>query len=513
MSTYCAVSKKKVGAWKFPQLASSMASSATNRRAWPVVQSRTNIWKFIVNLPGVMVLTALTAVVGGDAAWQVAQAQAVTSIEARVIAENIPGASAISQVGTFIPGPPTPFGLCTLPHPIPGFSSGAFIKTGAVLDPNRILVGSRSNFGAPLASLGQEGSFLSIDPSGPGVLSVPPNFAQSGDQSSALDGAVQMFSANSPHWLNAVNNSSAFSYHYTGVSNPLGLSNNNAFGRLWPANSPFGDSGNGSSSILDPNGLPLKGAPNPLIGGVYVGSLTNRDVVAAPLQQVILGSLKTGAVGTAFLGPSPDGTCRAVFSVVTADGAIVQEHTQKGLDGLAPAGTVQPLVGLSWPPPHQFVEPRVGVLMNPYNTQAPVVQQLFVSEPFNNTIAVINLVVVNGPTPNNQVFGLGSVSRISSPSLNLPVDLAAVQRDVDNVKWASNTTLDDGSDFYVANRGNNTIVRMQQSGTVVAVKRVSVGNNASLNGIATSTDGKTIYVTVTGPGNSKKGGVLALPAF
>jgi hypothetical protein len=218
-------------------------------------------------------------------------------------------------------------------------------------------------------------------------------------------------------------------------------------------------------------------------------------------------------VGTALLGPSPDGTCRAVFAVVTADGAIVQEHTQKGLDGLAPAGTVQPLVGLSWPPPHQFVEPRVGVLMNPYNTQAPVVQQLFVSEPFNNTIAVINLVVVNGPTPNNQVFGLGSVSRINSPSLNLPVDLAAVQRDMDNFKWASNTTLDDGSDFYVANRGNNTIVRMQQDGTVVAVRRVPVGNNASLNGITTSTDGKTIYVTVTGPGNSKKGGVLALPAF
>ena len=143
--------------------------------------------------------------------------------------------------------------------------------------------------------------------------------------------------------------------------------------------------------------------------------------------------------------------------------------------------------------------------MNPYNTQAPVVQQLFVSEPFNNTIAVINLVVVNGPT--------GSVSRISSPSLNLPVDLAAVQRDTDNPNWVSNTTLDDGSDFYVANRGNNTIVRMQQDGTVVAVRRVSVGNNASLNGITTSTDGKTIYVTVTGPGNSKKGGVLALPAF
>jgi hypothetical protein len=42
-------------------------------------------------------------------------------------------------------------------------------------------------------------------------------------------------------------------------------------------------------------------------------------------------------VGTALLGPLPDNTCKAVFAVVTADGAIVQEHTLKGLDGAAPA--------------------------------------------------------------------------------------------------------------------------------------------------------------------------------
>ena len=129
---------------------------------------------------------------------------------------------------------------------------------------------------------------------------------------------------------------------YSGVSNPLGLSNNNAFGRLWPADAPFGDTGVGSSSILDPTGLPLARAPNPVIGGVYVGNLTNRNIVAVPAQpQVIPGSLNAGAVGMAFLGPSPDGSCKAVFSVVTADGAIVQEHTLKGLDGLAPPGTVQ----------------------------------------------------------------------------------------------------------------------------------------------------------------------------
>jgi hypothetical protein len=389
-----------------------------------------------------------------------------------------------------------------------------------VLDPSRILVGSQSNFGAPLAiGAGAEGSFLSIDPNGKSILSVPPNFArsQSGDQFSTLGGAVQMFRANSPHWYNAVHNPGANTANYTGVSNPLGLSNNNAFGRLWPANAPFGGAGVGSSSILDPTGQPLNGPPNNFIGGVYVGSLTNRNIVASPQQpQVIRGSLSTGAVGTAFLGPSPDPTCKAVFAVVTADGGIVQEHTLYGLDGLAPAGTVRPLLGRNWDAPNNMVEPRLGVLMNPY-TATPGTAQLFVSEPFSNTIAVINLVVF-GNDPQYKVFGLAPVSpvsRIRSSSLKLPVDLAPVERDADSIKWASNTTLDDGSDFYVANRGDNTIVRMRQDGTVVGVRRVALDspvNNASLNGIATSTDGKRIYVTFTIASNIQ-GGVLALPTF
>jgi hypothetical protein len=68
---------------------------------------------------------------------------------------------------------------------------------------------------------------------------------------------------------------------------------------------------------------------------------------------------------------------------------------------------------------------------------------------------------------------------------------------------------------YVANRGNNTIVRMGQGGNVLGVRGVALDspvNNSGLNGIATSTDGKTIYVTVTMPSNIQ-GGVLALPAF
>jgi len=234
--------------------------------------------------------------------------------------------------------------------------------------------------------------------------------------------------------------------------------------------------------------------------------------VTAPQQpQVIPGSLSTGAVGTALLGPSPDGTCKAVFAVVTADGAIVQEDTLKGLDGLAPAGTVGPLLGRG-----EGVEPRLGVLMNPYTPTAGELQ-LFVSEPFKNTIAVVNL-VSTGIAP-NQVFGLGSISHIGSPWLDFPVDIAPVQRDNDDPKWASNTTLDQGSDIYVANRGNNTIVRMHQDGGVVGARRVNIvgswrdEDGERLNGIATSSDRSTIYLTFTGARTQGIAGVLAFPAF
>jgi hypothetical protein len=467
---------------------------------------------------GIVVAVTAIAVFASEAALRATRAQAVADLSARVVAINIPGASAIAQVGTFInEGTLTP-GDCANPSPIPTHFS-AYTQPGAVLDPNRLLVGSASNFGAPLpASDGLQGSLLSIDPSGARTLIVPTNFDANGGQKATLGDAVQMFSANSPQWLNGINNPSAYTAQFTGVGNPLGLSNNNGFGRIWPANSPFGLNRVGSSSILDPTGLPLAGAPNKLIGGVYVGDLTNRNLVATPSQpQVIRGGLNTGGIGTALLGPSPDGTCKAVFAVVTADGAIVQEHTLYGLDGLAPSGTVRPILGSSG---SEADNARFGVVMNPYNLPTRVVRQLFVSEPFYDTIAVVNLRVF-GTAP-YQVFGLGSVTRITSPALNLPVDLTPVKRDSDTPNWASNTTLDEDSDFYVANQGSNTIVRMTQSGTVVAVGRVTVNgqplDNVVLNGIAASADAtdttlpSTIFATFVDP-NSGQGGVLAMPAF
>src|SRR5262249_3845268 len=75
----------------------------------------------------------------------------------RIVAVGIPGVSAISPVGAFLPGGPI--------HDNPAFA--AYTQPGRILDPARILVGNRSNFGAELANPGeQEGSFLSIDPRG-----------------------------------------------------------------------------------------------------------------------------------------------------------------------------------------------------------------------------------------------------------------------------------------------------------------------------------------------------------
>jgi DNA-binding beta-propeller fold protein YncE len=98
--------------------------------------------------------------------------------------------------------------------------------------------------------------------------------------------------------------------------------------------------------------------------------------------------------------------------------------------------------------------------------------------------------------------------------------MAPVSIESTDPNWASNTTLDVLSDFYVANRGNNTIVRMQQDGTVVAIRRATLANgpslgSARLNGIAGSPDGTKIWVTVSGrlPGQHRSGAVLELPAF
>jgi hypothetical protein len=431
------------------------------------------------------------------------------SLQGRIVAVGIPGASAISPVGTFLPGGPI--------HDKPALA--AFTQPGQVLDPNRILVGSSSNFGEPLARTDQrEGSFLSIDPNGD-TLVIDPAFASAGGQVSTLGGRVQVFTANNAAFLNSIKNPIANTANFPGASNPLGISLNNAFGRLWPANAPNGLEGVGTSTILDPQGWGLAGAPNPHFGGVYADNLANRGVVPPSSSQVIPGGLNTGAVGTAFLGASPDGSKKAVFAVVAADGSIVQEHTLQGLDGIVPPGTISPLLGQRDKidgDGNPGVTPRLGVVFKWETISNGLPNEiLYVSEPFENDIAA--LVISN----DGVVFHASGVSHFSSDALNQPVDMTPVQMETSDHVFASNTTLDGDSDFYVANRGNNTIVRMTQTGTVVSVRQVTRADgmpfgDARLNGIATSPDGSKIWVTVTGhlPGvPHSTGAVLELPAF
>jgi mono/diheme cytochrome c family protein len=392
------------------------------------------------------------------------------------------------QTRTFHPGGPI--------RDKPEFA--AFTEPGRILDAKRVLVASSSNYGAPLARKdAPEGSVLSIDPDGP-IVAIPAGFAARGNQASALDGRVQLFTAQSPAFLNSVTSPGAASASQPSVANPLGISINNAFGRLWFASAPLGAQGLGLESIIDPGGMPLAGAPSKLVGGVFAGEMTNRP------QQIMPGALRTGAIANALLGMSPDGSKRAVFAVLTADGALAQAHTEFALDGLAPVGTISPLpIG----PGEGSRITRAGMIFNWVPDRI-----LYITDPVRNVVTAATL------TTDDKVFRVKETRHFAPPELVAPIDLAPVVPEVANPGFSANTTLAGGSDMYVANRGNGTIVRMRQDGTVVAIRRVTlsgqdVGANR-LNGIAVSPDAQKIWVTITGTiGDHPTGALLELPAF
>lgn len=412
--------------------------------------------------------------------------QAIPVLTGRLVAVGIPGVGAVSAVGMFHPGGPI--------HDNPAFRE--FTQPGAILDPERILVTSTSNFGARLAGKGQQsGAVLSIDPRGSAPILVPPTFAVAGDQASALAGSVMLFTANSPGFLNGVYNPGAVTADFSPVANPTGISLNNAFGRIWVTSMPSGPRGAGIHSINDPDGRPLDGAPNKVAGGVFTGTLTNR------VPQSVAGSMATGALATAFLGKSPDGGGRAVFAGLHADGSLVQIHTEQGVDGLAPAGTITPFI-------HRAQVTRAGMVFNWIPNTI-----LYVTDPASNSIVVLSL------RAEGKAFVVESTRRLEAAALNLPVDIAPAVAEVASPLFSSNTTLAGGADFYVANWGNGTIVRLKQNGKVVAVRRVKLpGTNplgaGRLNGIAISPDARRIWVTVSGklPGYPE-GAVIELPTF
>jgi hypothetical protein len=413
--------------------------------------------------------------------------QDVDTVIADVIATGIPGAGAITQIGNFLRGGPfvekPPFASQTQP--------------GHVLYAERLFVASTSNFGAPLALAQPEGSILSIDISSP-PINIPPGFASAGGQASVLGGAVILYAAQSPAFLNSVNgNTGATTASLPAVSLPLGISLNNGFGRPWFANAPNGSTGDGTITVIDPNGAPLAGAPSATAGGVFAGNLTNRNAATTH-------GLTAGAVATALVTKSPDGTGRAVFLAALADGSVEQVHVQKGVDGLLASGSFTPIENISREHAESndpAIVTRAGMLFN----WVPQ-RNVFVSDPLANRILVFDLI------DDGTLFHGVNIRYITSPVLHTPVDLAPAVREVAARNFSSNTTLGGGSDFYVVNRGNNSVVRMRQNGDVVAVRYVTSSvENFRLNGIAVSENARTIWLTATAPGGN--GIVLQMPAF
>jgi hypothetical protein len=291
------------------------------------------------------------------------------------------------------------------------------------------------------------------------------------------------------------------------VSVPTGIAIDNAYGRPAVSSAVGIRDGEGWESILDANGQPMKGL-SPLAGGVFAGARTNRP-----------GSFGVGLVGgsygTAFLGLSIDGSGREVFAVTNGDGSVSQVHLEKGVDGLVFKGRIGAYSGSlqaqqSWGP-GAAMDTRAGMLF-----QAEPTRLLFICDPNHDQIQVYpiidNRLVFRAPTLPLRV--------LRGPGMASPVDIApAVQATMGLV---SNTTLAPESDLYVANRGNGTIARLQQDGTVVAVRRLNVDGlgiigPGRVNGIGLSRDGLSLYVTLTGPidlGDRVLHGLLiSIPAF
>ena len=448
-----------------------------------------------------LVMLPVVVVVSLDRA-QAQRGPASTPLHATVVATGIPGAGAIAQVGVFHKGGPFAAGFAP------------FTQPGRILDRARLFVASTSNFGAPLARpLEAPGSILSLDVSS-GLVVVPEHFAVAIDPNvmvtatspaaAAAGGKVMLYTAQTPAFLNGRVNPGAVTKDLPSVSLPLGISFNNGFGRPWFANAPNGASGNGTISVTDPNGVGFLGAPDVMAGGVFTGDDTNR--VGTPA-----GGLTAAAVATALATKSPDLLIpqRAVFFAALADGRIDQVHVEKGVDPLVGAGAFSPLpvvdtVSAESTDPDAIT--RVGMIFNWVPTRI-----LYVTDPLANRIVAVD--ISDEGTVSQPVFTASNQRYLRSGFFDVPIDMAPAQPEVAARNFASNTTLGGGSDFYVLNRGNNSIVRMEQSGRVVAVRAVESITTPGfrVNGLAVSEDARTIWVTATTP--NRGGVVLQLSAF
>jgi len=435
-----------------------------------------------------LVLTAGASSCHQDQAEEEQEQASLTTLgilPAEIVATGIPGASGLTQVGTFHRGGPI--------HDKAAFAAST--APGMVLAPDRLLVTSSSNFGAPLAVAGQPaGTVLSLDVS-QGTVAVPSAFAAAGGQASALGGKVMVYDSQSPAFLNSVNNPAAATAALPAASLPLGISLNRGFGRPWITNAPLGATGAGTVTVDDPSGAPLAGAPSAIAGGVFSGIASNRPGA--------LKGLETAVLATALLTKSPDGSGRAVFLAAEADGSIVQIHVAKGVSEFAPAGTFTPIPTVSPATVNSRARgtvTHVGLVFNWVPTRIA-----YVTDPLANRVLKIDI------GDDGNVFTAGPATPFMTHWANIPVDIAPAVPEIASDNFASNTTLGGGSDLYVLNRGDNSIVRVGQDGGVRAVRYlVASGPAFTVAGLTVSEDAQTLWVSAT---TAAGGIVLRVPAF
>ena len=420
-------------------------------------------------------------------------------LRARLVASGLKQAYGIRQVGRFHSGGP----FVTNPEFL------LQTQAGRALDPQRVLVAVEQNFGvAPGNPAHAQGAIVSIDANAatqqhplvvPAVLDA---------RRPAEGGAVQLYSVQSKDRLNRQHSASARTADFAGVSGPRYLSINNGFGRPWVANAPFGLQGPGSESVLDPDGAPLANAPSDVAGGVFVGGLSARTSSPKAVRsgwlasllnrqasgQLTPGSIDKGALGTAFMGSAPDGSGFAVFAAVTGNGAVAQVHVQDGIDGLAPAGTIDVggddpgVIGIAF----QWIPDRA----------------LYVADARRNRIAVLEL------ADDTRHFRVRSTRYLQSPWLQQPVDLAPSNPEVANPRFSSHTTLAGGADLYVVNRGDGSVLRLRQDGTVIARAAIAWSDGTEvgpgrLRSIAVSADAQRLWlIAQRGPADAGMDSVL-----
>ncbi|MBI4469812.1 MAG: hypothetical protein HY650_10890 [Acidobacteria bacterium] len=410
---------------------------------------------------------------------------------AKTIAIGIPGAGAVARVGDFIEG---------------SLKNSPYAKDGRILDPNRVLVASSSNYGASVW-IDDPGTILSIDPRvGDQPLVIPDRFAVGGGQVSILDGAVMVFTSNNTTFTNSMLNPTAITQLLSSVSVPTGIAISNATSQLAFSSSTGIRAGEGWLSVVNVEGVPIKGHSF-FAGGVFAGARTNRDPIAG-LKNSLIG----GSMGAAYLGPSADGSKMDVFVVTNGDAGASQVHLEMGVDGLfnnalaSYSGSTQSQE--SWGA-GGVMNTRGGLCM-----QASPQRVLFVCDPGNNGIRAYG--VINA----TDVFRAGLLRFIESPSISSPVDLAPAAFATSGP--VSNTTLAPGADLYVASRGNGNIVRVRQNGEFVAARKLEVDGLGVIgpgwiNGVALSRDGQSLYVTLTGPvtvnEQAYRGLLVSIPAF